>query len=319
MAARPRTADDLLRQVEQHHEQYLRSLKSLHEVVFAANRGGPAGGTRMERTGSNETAPHSPVQPALFAAPPSPLPRPFHTNTSLSESALVGPVAKRPRRNTLDLPERHGSMGTLGAPDRKHIPASLYEADSDEDVDFIPLLPPPTQAPRAPEERVPSVQHPLASHAHSVDDLVRHIRALDGGAGDDGSDRERATGEPPVQNPVAVALDPVWGKRREVDAASVLNTQTYDSPDHDVLYANATYMVYDVGRDGLAVQQHDGRHNDDGETLDATTVWETLKVIPGLQMSGGRLADSLAGCEPERTRRGSNDVSPPLLSSGSTD
>lgn len=285
MAARPRTADDLLRQVEQHHEQYLRSLKALHEVVFAANRGGSV---RMERTGSNDTASPSPLQPALFAAPPSPLQRPFQTSAPLGESAVGGLGAKRSRRNTLDLPERQGSLGLV---DRKHIPASLYEADSDGDVDFIPLLPPPTQSPRVPEERVPSVQNPLAPHSHGLDDLVHHIRGLDGGG--ERSDDDDASGETKeAQNPLAVALHPVWGKRSEVDASNVLDAQTYGSLDHDVLYANATYMAYEVGADGCAVERHDGRHNDDGVTLDAATVWETLKVgISALDIVGNPSSD----------------------------
>ncbi len=148
---------------------------------------------------------------------------------------------------------------------RSTTPTRDAEAEDDADCSplaLLPLVQQPSLSPRTTADpRVPSVQRPLASHLHSVEDLVGHIRRLD-----------------ESQSGTAIALGEVWHKRSEVDLDNVLNPQTYVSPEHQLLYANATYEVYDVGPDALAVQQHDAHGNDNDQTLEAATVWNTLKV-----------------------------------------
>ncbi len=157
--------------------------------------------------------------------------------------------------------------------DKKGVAVSLYDADSDveeaevEDGEFRPLvLLPPTQPlagdPHVLPSVLPSAQRLLERHCYDVVDLVGHIRRLDGS-----------------HEGTVVALEDVWKKRGDVDLENVLSPETYVSQEHQLLYANATYEVYDVGKDALAVQQHDDRGNDIDQTLEAATVWNTLKVV----------------------------------------
>lgn len=221
--------------------------------MFAVRQRTNSGGLKMERTGSNDIASGSPTLAALHG-PPSPLPPPAHTSTGLSTSSLQSGGHKRGRRRTNELGDPAMALAAVG--EKKNIPVSLYEADSDvddDDVAFIPLLP-PSQSTAIPEYKVPSVQRPLPAYALTEDELDLHFDHIE-------------------MSPQTE----IWRKRQDMAMPDVFRDLSLHSDDAD-LYKNATYEVYDVGREAFPNALHDNRGNADNETLEARDVWNTLKV-----------------------------------------
>ncbi|GKT55684.1 GTPase-activator protein for Ras-like GTPase containing protein [Colletotrichum tofieldiae] len=112
------TPEELLSAVEASHEQYLRSLRSLHESLASAVR------ERSEqRTASNTLSPsprpsHSPYQSPVF-----------------SSEATFPPASRHDRRLTLSEPIEKRPLPNDA--ETKHVPASIH---SELDVEYLPLL-----------------------------------------------------------------------------------------------------------------------------------------------------------------------------------
>src|SRR3569833_3574668 len=104
--SRQRNAEELLRAVEVHYEQYLKSLRALHEALTPGRppSSGSPSGARMERSGSADSA-QSPEMPAILP-PPSPELRTVQTSMSLNESIHSPAAAKRARRGSFVLAVR---------------------------------------------------------------------------------------------------------------------------------------------------------------------------------------------------------------------
>ncbi|KAK3346739.1 hypothetical protein B0T25DRAFT_592806 [Lasiosphaeria hispida] len=113
------------------------------------------------------------------------------------------------------------------------------------------------------------VLEPLARESFSEEDLATHLGSLD--------EAKPAT---------VTALGDVWHMRNEMDASSIL--ENFD-PVEDGPYISATYEVYEVGRDGIPEAQHTNNGDEEGEVLEASTVWETLREVNSGGASVGRM------------------------------
>ncbi|KAL8376027.1 hypothetical protein RB595_007235 [Gaeumannomyces hyphopodioides] len=284
--------DELLRELQRHHEESLKTLRSL-EALAAANHATLAGtGNHTSRRRANSffscAAPEMdrgagssggevllPGSPSLQATNVPIVPVP------LSSSPL------RPITHTLSIDSQHLSVHSpLAVTDLgvmqggAHIPVSLYsnESDAEEETEFIPLLPlvdprqarlqhsvpvpapvpvavPPRSSPQ--DGEIESAQTLLPSRSFSGEQLVRHVQNLDEG---------RA-------GTLIALLDDTWRRRSELDEARLLATR------EDELYGSATYEVYDVGKDSVATPQHDDRGSTNDGALDLETVWNTVRDI----------------------------------------
>lgn len=274
MASPQRSPEEVLRAVEYHHEQYLRSLRSVYGLPTAS---------RMERTGSNKSMPGSPPLPAVLTSHSSTTaglshhqqeqpatPRPQHASSFGSDLAVP-----RPRRLTNESHDPRQQQSPVVSGGLHHpllsgasganIPRSLYdiETESDEESGFIPLLPPsqappPTSASSQPP--IPSVQGGLSPASFDEQQLVDHVRAVD----------EAAAG-------TVAALGDVWRKREELDAGKVFDSLAFASH-ADELWTSTSCEVYDVDRDGMTMPRHDVRGNSAEDIVDAAAVWMTIKV-----------------------------------------
>ncbi|KAK0625298.1 hypothetical protein B0T17DRAFT_492557 [Bombardia bombarda] len=153
------------------------------------------------------------------------------------------------------------------ASDKRHQDPSVYDGDSDLE-DGIDEW----QVPHTPSSRTASVdQHmsyiaaPLRRESFSEQDLAAHLKGLD--------DTKKAT---------RAALDALWHGRAEISASNVLSSFEIEE---DGPYSNATYEVYEVGRNNKAKPKHNynGDHeigdDDDDRILDASMVWETIREV----------------------------------------
>jgi hypothetical protein len=160
MAAQPRSntsLEELVRSVEHHHEQYLRSLHSFHETLSAHKR---------ERSDI-----HGLATPPLRAL----------TFTSDANSILL----PRPRRDTPDTctherPSYYPSPRILPlTPNLNHPTGSGYGSIPDEEIPFIPLLD-GSSARHVPTEVTSSRVHGvLAPRSFSDEELIKHLRDSD--------------------------------------------------------------------------------------------------------------------------------------------
>ncbi|KAH8673303.1 hypothetical protein BX600DRAFT_508580 [Xylariales sp. PMI_506] len=227
--------EELLRQVEEHHTRYLRSLR---EFVEAAGE---------ERNVGPHTPPLKPVAPAP---------------TFASEFSPVLVTGRRPRRLTNETGERRPSG-------LKNIPASLQGVDieSSDDEDFQPLAISPTPTGLSNIDHL-YVQQPLAQEYFDDHSLFLHLRhALFGEA-------------------TQRALEKVFKRREELDITTMF--QVLDSEDEE-LQNSATYEVYEVGKDGQAIQKHADDDNDAECILEAQTVWDTIKYTNSGGQAVGRI------------------------------
>ena len=136
------------------------------------------------------------------------------------------------------------------------------EFDSEDDIEYLPLTPPTSGHPvRVHSEDIAVfVQEPIPSEAFTESDLVEHLRRLD--------DSKSAT---------ALALDDLWGKRAELDPATIVGSLETQE-DEPSPYTNATYEVYDVLKTGMAVRGLNETAGSNDGAPDDPSIWETIKV-----------------------------------------
>jgi hypothetical protein len=251
-----RSIEELLRQAEHYHEQYMRTLQSALEMRSPSPAASQAGlGVRMERAGTNDGAPSPMTRAITFEER---LPTRAMSGGSDPSSFPHG-LFRRNRRPTNELGgSTRPGVGVLGQGGAKtNRPSSVFtqDIDSDEDVEFLQLTSPSTQPqPHAPfdEDEGTEVHLSLPHESFTKEQLVKHLQGLD------------------EKNEVmAKALGDLWEQRGELDAQNVV-----DEGDLDTV---PTYEVYDIDYEGKPVPLH--RKNDDPEGVEAATVWETLKDV----------------------------------------
>lgn len=158
MALQPRSSnaslEELVRSVEHHHEQYLRSLHSFHETLSAHQR---------ERSDIQGLA-----TPPLRAL----------TFTSDANSILLPPRPRRDTPDTHDRPSYYPSPRIFPlTPSLNHAAGSGYGSIPDEEISFIPLL--DSSAARhnpAADGTSSHVRGILAPRSFSDQELVKHLR-----------------------------------------------------------------------------------------------------------------------------------------------
>jgi hypothetical protein len=248
--------EDLLRQAEQYHEQYIKTLQAALELRSPSPAAPQAGlGVRMERAGSSDGAPAaSPMMKAISFEERLP----SRAMSGGSEASFPQGLFRRPRRLTNELNEskRPGILPYTGQ--KAPRPSSVFTQDmeSDVDVEFLQLTSPnPQPQPHLilDDENDVSEEHMSLPHeSFTLDQLVKHLQSLDDSNG-----------------VMAKALGDMWDHRKELDVHNVVDEGDLD--------AHPTYEVYDVNHDGLAVPVHE--KIDDAEGAEAATVWETLKEV----------------------------------------
>lgn len=258
-----RSVDDILKAVEAQHAEYIKQLRLLHEAT-ARNTGAVSPtSARMERSGSGDV-PSAP-SPALKAIS-------FSSDTLLAQSANP----KRPRRFTNDSPEPSYLAAFSPSDNKKTRPSSTYDGMAPESGDdlyeFLPLTSPSRQASAKipPEAYMSYVVEPIDRENFSEHALASHLASLDD----------------TCPETTITALGDIWNTRAEINASAILNC--FDTVE-DGPYIGATYEVYEVGRDGKSHPKHSNNGDQEGEALEALTVWETLKKVNSGGSSVGRM------------------------------
>lgn len=265
MASQQQKLEELVKTVERHHEQYLRSLRSLHEGLSQRKR---------ERSDTQTSINEAFLPPLRVLSGPV-----FSSDPSSSQGAPL------PRRSTLDAPNTSSSF-----PSPRPLPVSPNPNDGafvhDEDLTFIPLLdttptsqPKTTSIPAADE--TPRTTKPLTPMSFTDDMLLRHLR-----------DSE-------FWGETARLLDEVLRRRADIDLA--MPFRDFASYEREG-YLSATFEVYDVAADatarktsadvdvqGLVKYAGDGPFESQDEIVDAPMVWEAIKDINPDGDSVGRI------------------------------
>ncbi|KAI1853791.1 hypothetical protein JX265_003875 [Neoarthrinium moseri] len=192
--------DDLLRQAEEQHARYLRTLRELFDST--------SGSATEER---NMAAYTPPLRPLQVNAPLS-----VASTFAGDLTPLAGGSSRRPRRLTNETGERR----PFGL---KHTPASLqnYDMDSSDEDEFHPL--PPSQVTTGlPPDDLICVQQPLRQTIFDERDLLVHLQSA-----------ERSEG-------VKIALDDVYERREELTMPTMFQVfndrhdKLYDSATYEV-------------------------------------------------------------------------------------
>jgi hypothetical protein len=264
MAAPANNVDELVRAAEHHHEQYVRTLRSIQNVV---------GQHRRERADSRTTVAEA-MTPPLRA---------------LSLATFVSPES-RPRAYTLETAAERPSF--CPSPRRTARSTISQESDfiPDEELAFIPLLDPSSSGGSRPvEEPVPVVadvtsraKKPLLKSSFTDDALMHHLRdtAFDG--------------------PMVTVLDEVVRRRPDIDFA--VPFRDFASFERES-YVSTTFEVYEVATDASAKKMTLDvevpayiKYNGDGapyETVDgivdAPTVWEAIREVNPDNHAVGRI------------------------------
>jgi hypothetical protein len=272
MAAAPQQQllDELMKAVEGHHEQYLRSLRSLHETL---------GHKKRERADSLNTINGSflPVSGALSG--------PVFSSDSVSSQA-GGHLHRR-----LTRPPTYYSPKPL-------IPSTLaggYSdcAVADDDLNFIPLLdasgpavPSHTErrsstnieastsaAPRSipPGYRTPRTTEPLLPMSFTDDMLLRHLRDSEfwGETANLLTDALRRRGDIDLSQPFRDFAS------YEREGYTSANFEVYDV----TADASAKKISMDVDVQGVVKYAGDGPYESPEEVVDAPMVWESIKDV----------------------------------------
>lgn len=294
MTVPPRTntsLEELARSVEHHHEQYLRSLHSFHDVLNLYRR--------ERETKTNDGGGRTTVQ-GLATPPLRDLTFASDANGSILQAAL--PRLRRDTPDTHDRPSCYPSPRFLPLTPTLQGSSDAVPDDDDDEIPFIPLL-----------EQQPSSVHGgggdshhlhseaaaaviSASHVHqaiapmsfSDDMLFRHLR-------DSEFCPEFASllvdeDEPPL---------PPW----DIDSAHSFREAAAAEWER---FGNSTFEVYEVGEDGRAVKMNANAGVDVGGQgfvkygveelleppdgiVEAPTVWETIRHINTSGKAVGRI------------------------------
>lgn len=252
MAVQPRSnvnLEELVRSVEHHHEQYLRSLHSFHESLSAHKR---------ERSDI-----HGLATPPLRAL----------TFTSDANSILL----PRPRRDTPDTHERpscYPSPRILPlTPNLNHATGSGYGSIPDDEISFIPLLD-GSSARHNPVDGTSSQVHGiLAPRSFSDEELIKQLR--DSGFYNEFSSRLNDKDEPL----------PPW----EIDSMQTFRESAtveggrFDSSTFEVYEVGqddrAVKTSLDVDVQGFVKYAGDEPPESPEFIVDAPIVWESIKDI----------------------------------------
>ena len=277
-ASQHKSADELFRSLERSQEQYLKNLKALHDAMHRARSPSVARSQRMERAGSSDKAPASPVVRADQLGDLSPLPP---SRATFASDVSLSPGDKRPRRLTNELADRTRlSRLTLGEFDG-------VEWESDDDLSRftpLPLLPPSlTLGPSSTEEDIcwPRVQKLLKPRSYKKVNLIHHLQQL-----------------PEDKETTVAALGDLFARRKDLTPSTVF------TPGPDPLSADngsSTCEVYDINTDGLASTRHDESASAEDDVLDAAVVWRTIKVrMHWIHIYKAQPTDHIVGCESGR-------------------
>ncbi|TQN73200.1 hypothetical protein CSHISOI_02280 [Colletotrichum shisoi] len=250
------TPEELLRAVEASHEQYLRSLRSLHESLASAVR------ERSEpRTTSSITLPTSPASRLSNSPYQSPVQSPVQPSQAVFPSASY-----RTRSSTFSEPIEKQPLTNGGEKD--HVPASVY---SGLEVEYLPLLDvaAPREASGSDGTLTPSASKLIERVSWTDSQLLHHLKHFNftGGA--------------------AIALTDVIKRQTEIDERTDFETfAAYESQG----YVSSTFELYDVDTKGAP--RHVGKQSDrqpqgaapdvapsPSQIVDAPTVWNALKGI----------------------------------------
>lgn len=288
--------EELFRAVEQQQDNYLRSLRALHENLASQGQQLPQQAQTQQQhqidpiRQRNRADSRITVHDASFTPPLRALSGPtfaFSTDpTGVNQLSQTLPLPAR--RSTLDAPSPRPFVPTT--------PLSGPELPHDDDLNFIPLLDQTTVYPQMqrlkPEaspvltqetvELMPRTTTPLVPMSFSDDMLLQHLRDADFG---------EAMGK---------QLEEVREKRRaELDTA--LSFRDFAMYERDG-YMAATFEVYDVAADASvsktsmdvdahAAKYYDGDglfENPDG-IVDAPFVWDGIKEVNLDGSSVGRI------------------------------
>lgn len=260
MASNAQRLDELTQTAEQHHEQYLRSLRSLHDGL---------GLRRRERADSRTTNPEPFTPPLRALSGPT-----FGTDCATGRHIL-----RRTRRSTLEgaeqpssIPEAAGNLGHTPNPND-----GVFHHD--DDFSFIPLLDLAAATTAAPVAG--TVQRTLTPMRFADDRLLRHLRSTD------------------FSDEMARVLDEVVKRRADIDTAvpfrdfAAFEREGYVSSTFEVyeIGKNATATKLSADLDGEGVVKYTGDvpfESPDG-IVDAPTVWEAIKDINSDGQSVGRI------------------------------
>lgn len=259
---------DLIKALEQHHEQYIRSLRNLHAGLNAQPR---------LREGSD-----SRPRAASAAFAPSP---PLRGQTIASERSIALP--QRVRRDTLDTQDRSTYCPSPRAFATTPNPNDSEFAVQDDEFAFIPLLDmqkEPTASPkRTPgsiaESRAVSTLQPMS---FSDDELLRFLR------------------DTTFTDEMAVVMEETLRRRHEIDLA--VSFGDFASFERES-YLSSTFEVYEVSKDAVLTKKSidvdaqgiikfaGGTPHDiaaDG-IIDAPIVWDAIKTVNPTGDSVGRI------------------------------
>ncbi len=258
---------DLIKALEQHHEQYIRSLRNLHAGLNAQPR-------LRERTDSRAAA------VTTFA--PSP---PLRAQTYSSERSLAFP--QRVRRDTLDTQDRSTYCPSPRAFAVTPNPSDSEFAVQDDEFSFIPLLemrPEPTTGPkRTPASIAESrVTNTLLPMTFSDDDLLRYLR------------------DTTFTDEMSAVMEETLRRRHEIDAA--VSFRDFASFERES-YLSSTFEIYEVSKDaavtkmsvdidaqGIIKYAGDGPHDTAADgIIDAPMVWEAIKTVNPTREAVGRI------------------------------
>lgn len=283
---------DLLKTVEQRHEDYLRSLRSLYETTTTTSSA-PAGPPPRVTSAPSITTRAPDSRTTSIAEVPSP---PLRALTFASD---VLPLYQRPRRATLDAPERPAILPSPSP--RPLLPVTpnpgAAAVDFDDDISFIPLLDlrrdrsnvsstagagttAATTAKRAPGSV--DTRKFLAPARFTDDMFLGYLR------------------DAVFTEEMAAVLEEALRRRHEIDgAASLREFAAFERES----YISSTFEAYEVGEDGAAARMSvDADVGDvlkytgdmgpveeaDG-VIDAPVVWDALKSVNASGDAVGRI------------------------------
>lgn len=263
--------EDLIKNVEQQHEQYVRGLRNLHDAL---------GIRRRERADSRPIV-HDTMTPPL---------RSLTFASDIINQQFLLPRVRRDTRDTLDAPER---PSFCPSPLFRPLPLTPTPNDGDfaipgdDDLCFIPLL--DQSCPVRPSvvddaaSVVTHVRQALTPMSFSDDMLLRHLR-----------DSDFFTDET-----VGLLDEDIMRRRWDTDLAQPFRDFAAFEREH---YVSSTFEVYEVAEDASAVKMSldvdvqgmpkytgDGPLESPDGIIDAPTVWETIKDVNPTGRSVGRI------------------------------